>query len=100
MTWGNVRLRVYDSNLVDPRVTIEPATMEIYNSTIDHMAAYNGGRVYLENTRIRYDIEVKDANSVIYVYNVSPRDTDREIEIIEVDGGRYIELESPGPPWE
>ena len=101
VTWGNVRLRVYDSNLVDPRnYGGSTASMEIYNSTIDHMAAYDGGRVYLENTRIRYDIEVKDANSVIYGFDVSPREPDREIEIFEVDGGSYIELDSPGPPWE
>jgi len=98
--WGNVHLRIYDSNLIDPRNFGGAGTIEIYNSTIDHVAAYLGGKIYLENVRIRYDIEVKDANSMIYGYGISPREPGGSIEIIEVDGGRYIELDSPGPPWE
>jgi hypothetical protein len=100
VTWGYVHLRIRDSNLVDPRNYGGPATMEIYTSTIDHIAAYRGGVVYVEDTRIRYDIEVKDLNSVIYGYNISARDASREIEIIEVDGGSFVELDTPGPPWQ
>ena len=73
--------------------------MEIYDSTIDHVAAYRGGKVYIENSRIRYDIEVKDLNSTIYGFGISKRDDNRPIDVIEVDGGVYVELESPGPPW-
>tara|TARA_B100001123_G_scaffold45604_3_gene46598 strand:- start:1232 stop:2446 length:1215 start_codon:yes stop_codon:yes gene_type:complete len=99
VTWGQVKLVLRDSNLVDPRVFQGPATMEIYDSTIDHIAAYQEGRVYLENSQVRYDIEVKDAESMIYGYQVSKRDEGREIEIKELDGGAYTALESPGPPW-
>ena len=73
--------------------------MEIYDSTIDHIAAYQEGRVYIENSQIRYDIEIKDPNSAIYGHRISKRDEDREFEIIEVDGGSYFELASPGPEW-
>jgi len=99
VTWGKVHLKVYDSNLIDPRNLGGPATFEIYDSTIDQIAAYQGGRVYLENCKLRYDIEVKDEGSVIYSYGLSGRDEEIDNEIIEVDGGVYIELESPGPPW-
>ncbi|MBT4510689.1 MAG: hypothetical protein HOC20_00575 [Chloroflexi bacterium] len=99
VTWGNVHLRINHSNLVDPRNYGGPATLEIYDSTIDHIAAYREGKVYIENSEIRYDIEVKDENSVIYGYEISARDEDRSIEILEVDGGTYVELGSSGPPW-
>ena len=69
------------------------------DSTIDHIAAYREGKVYIENSEIRYDIEVKDKNSVIYGYEISARDEDRSIEILEVDGGTYVELGSSGLPW-
>lgn len=90
--WGSVHLQIYDSNLVDPRNMGLGAIIEIHNSTIDHPATYNGGVVYLINSRIRYDIEVKDSDSVIYGYQISPRDENHEIEIIESDGGVYVEL--------
>ena len=96
VTWGYINLKIFDSNLVDPRNFGGPATMEIYDSTIDHVAAYRGGKVYIENSQIRYDIEVKDADSTIHTYGVSKRDDSGQIEIIEVDGGVYLELESPG----
>jgi hypothetical protein len=99
VTWGQVHLKIYDSNLVDPRNFGGPATMEIYDSTIDFIAAYQGGRVYIENSMIRYDIEVKDPGSTIYSYGVSRRDEDIDNRTIEVNGGVYTELESPGPPW-
>ncbi len=99
VTWGQVSLVIKNSNLVDPRVFGGPATMEIYDSTIDHIAAYQEGRIYIENSRIRYDIQVNDSNSAIYGFQVSQRDQSREIEISEAHGGVYIELDEPGPPW-
>ena len=99
VTWGHINLKIYNSNLVDPRVFGGPATMEIYDSTIDHIAAYQEGRIYIENSQIRYDIEIKDPESTIYGYGISKRDENRELEILEVDGGSYHELVSPGPPW-
>jgi hypothetical protein len=94
VTWGWVRLKVYDSFLVDVRNYGEPATMELYDSTIDIVAAYRGGRVYVEHSRIREAVEVKDPESIIYGFDVSG-----DFEILESDGGRYLELDGPGPPW-
>lgn len=98
-TWGYVHLVVRDSNLADPRVWGGPATYEIYDSTIDHAAAYNGGRMYLENCQVRYDIEIKDADSIIYGYNLRNRDSGENFAVIEIDGGQYITLDSEGAPW-
>ena len=95
---GNVHLKVDNSNLVDPRNFSAPATYEIYNSTIDHVAAYDGGQVYLENVLLKHDIEVKGDNSYIYGYNVI-KSSSEEYKIIESNGGSYIELNVPGIPW-
>jgi hypothetical protein len=96
--WGNVHLIVRDSNLADPRVWDGPATMEIYDSVVDHAAAYRGGRIYLENCEVRYDIEVKSRDAVVYAHNLRPSPYG-PIDILELDGGRYVELDEPGLPW-
>lgn len=98
-TWGYMHLVVRASNLADPRVWEGPATYKIYDSTIDHAAAYNGGRMYLENCQIRYDIEVKDRSSIVYGCNLSDGEGGTSFRVIEVDGGRFITLESAAPPW-
>jgi hypothetical protein len=79
---------------VDVRNYGEPATIEIYDSSLDIIAAYRGGQVYVENTPLREAIEVKDPDSRIYFYQV-PGD----YEILESDGGKWILLDQPGPPW-
>lgn len=102
--FGNVRLRIYDSNLVDTRnyggSIGSPTTLEIYDSTIDYLAAYLGGRVYIENSSVRHDIEIKDAGTVVYGYKLTHRDDTTEIPVTQVSGGQYVELTQPGPPWE
>lgn len=95
VTWGWVHLMVYDSFLVDVRNYGAPATMELYNSSIDIVAAYKGGLVYVEHSRINEAAEVKDQDSVIYSFSVSG-----DFELLESDGGTYIELDTIGPPWE
>jgi len=95
VAWGWVHLKVYDSFLVDVRNFGAPATMELYDSSIDIVAAYKGGLVYVENSPIELAIEVKDPNSVIYGYEVNG-----PYELLESDGGTYVELELPGPPWQ
>jgi hypothetical protein len=94
---GKVVLKVYNSYLIDPRSY--EGRMEIYDSVIDHVASYNKGEVYLENTQIAYDIEVYDIGSFIYGYNVTDLWPDRPFIINEINGGEYIKLNSPGPPW-
>ena len=96
-TWGNVHLTVRDSKLADPRVWDGPATYAIYDSTVDHAAAYNEGRMYLGNCLVRYDIEVKDAGSKVYAFGL--RTGDVPFDVIEVDGGEFILLDDPGQPW-
>jgi len=95
-TWGYVHLVVRDSNLADPRVWGGPATYEIYDSTIDLVAAYAAGRMYIEDCEVRYDIEVKDPDSIIYGYGLRGAGASA---VREVDGGRFVQLESAGPPW-
>lgn len=92
---GYIHLKIYDSNLADPRNYEGPATMEIYNSTIGIIAAYNGGLVYIENSSIKDAIEVKDSRSIIYGFGISG-----PYSLIESDGGTYIDLEEPGVPWD
>jgi len=99
VTYGYIHLKVYDSNLVDPRNYGPPATYEIYDSTIDHVAAYGGGLIYVENSKIRYDVEVNGSNSIVYGYGISARDPGTNFAIMKESGGRYIELKSPGVPW-
>ena len=98
-TWGNVHLVVRNSNLADPRVWDGPATYEIYDSTIDHAAAYRGGRMYLENCTVRYDIEVKGAGALVYGYGLSDGLGGLSFAVIEVDGGRYQTSTAAGVPW-
>lgn len=95
---GNIHLRVYDSNLIDPRARGNSAILEIYNSNLENVAAYEGAKVYLENVRIMHDLESSGADTVIYVYGVMPWESGWKFEIIEVGGGRYIELDKPGLP--
>ncbi|OFY50344.1 MAG: hypothetical protein A2X22_07065 [Bacteroidetes bacterium GWF2_49_14] len=98
VTWGQVHLIVRNSNLADPRIFSGSGTYEIYNSTIDHFAAYAGTKAYLENCRISTDIEIKDNNTVVYGYNVTKKDSN-DFSIMEVNGGRYQVLSTPGIPW-
>ncbi|MBU1049418.1 hypothetical protein KKG90_05260 [Candidatus Bipolaricaulota bacterium] len=98
-TWGNVHLVVRDSNLVDPRVWGGPATYEIYDSTMDHAAAYAGGSMYLENCMVRYDLEIKGAGSTIHGYGLRSLDVREPFAVLELDGGQYLELDSAEVPW-
>jgi len=98
VTWGQVHLIVKNSNLADPRIFSGSGTYEIYNSTIDHFAAYSGTKAYLENCRIRNDIEIKDYNTIVYGFNVTKIDNN-DFSIMELNGGRYQVLNSPGIPW-
>ncbi|MCE9644582.1 MAG: hypothetical protein K8S20_01180 [Chloroflexi bacterium] len=94
VTSGYVHLKVYNSNLADTRNYGGNATMEIYNSSIGIVAAYNGGLVYVENSTIKDAIEIKDPHSFIYGYGVTGG-----FETLESDGGIYTELDQAGPPW-
>jgi hypothetical protein len=94
VTWGWINLKIYDSFLVDVRNYGGPATVEIYNSSLDIIAAYQGGLIYIENTPVREAVEVKDQGSVIYGHLVSGN-----FQVLESDGGEYQIVEKPGPPW-
>jgi hypothetical protein len=101
--FGNVRLKVFNSNIVDPSV-YGPSTMEIYNSTVDHLRVLSGGvpqggLAYLENVRVRYDIQVNGAGQIVYGYNVTSRNTSSPFNIFQENGGQYITRTTPGAPW-
>ena len=95
---GNIHLRVYDSNLIDPRARGSSAILEIYDSDLENVAAYEGATVYLENVRIMHDLEVSGTHSVIYGYRVKPWQSGWQFDVIEEGGGQYIELMLPGLP--
>jgi hypothetical protein len=94
VTWGWIHLKIFDSFLVDVRNYGEPATIEIYDSSLDIIAAYRGGRVYVENTPLREAVEVKDPDSEIYFYQVPGN-----YKVLESDGGKWIMMDQAGPPW-
>lgn len=96
--WGYVNLKVYDSNLATYTNWGSPTTIEIYDSTIDYVFAYGGGKVYIENSKIRYSIEVSGSGSQVHGYNIVKRDPTM-YQIYELDGGKYLDVESPGPSW-
>ena len=93
-----MHLVVRNARLADPHVWDDPATMAIYDSVVDHVAAYRGGRIYLENCQVRHDLEVKERGAMIcaHVLVSSPYSP---IGIIELDGGRFAELDAPGILW-
>ncbi len=91
---GNIHLKIYSSNLVDPSV-FGPATFEVYNSTIDLIRALGtGARVYFENCMLRYDIQVNGTNSIVYSYGLTQRD-DKMFNIFQENSGKYIVLQNP-----
>ncbi len=100
---GRANLTVRDSNLVDIRNFGSgdgyPSGLEIYNSSLLLLAAYNGSRVYVENSTISSDIEVKDSGTTIYGFNVTLEGQGGAVPVAEIDGGTYIEQASPGRPW-
>jgi hypothetical protein len=98
-TWGNMNLIVRESNLADPRVWDGPATYEIYDSSLDHAAAYRDGLMYLENCTISNDIEVNNHGTVVYGYGLQSKHPANSFQIFELNGGEYIELDEPGRPW-
>jgi hypothetical protein len=100
-TWGFVHLKVYDSNLADTGIygdtgnTAGPITTEeIYRSTIQEVFASGGGRIYVEDSPVSQLIDVRGAGSVVYGYRVTG-----SYELLTSDGGTYVALDRPGPPW-
>jgi len=96
---GYVHLKVYDSNMFDPRNWGAPATFEIYRSSMFFVAAYSGGLIYLENSKVQSGIEINGAGSIVYGYGVSATNPGSNYSIMQESGGKYVELQSPGPPW-
>ena len=98
---ANVHLKVYDSELVDPRnqgFGTDRPTYEIYDSTISLTAVTNGGWMYLENVNVVQYLQVNGAASTIWGYNVQ-RAGGGSPQVSQEAGGRYIQLSKPGIPW-
>jgi hypothetical protein len=100
ITYGNVHLKVYDSNLQDPTNYGAPSTYEIYGSSVVIVRDFNGGLIYIENSKVRTFIEINGSGSIVYGYGVSAMDPGSNFSIMEESGGKYINLSSAGPPWE
>ncbi len=90
---GYVHLKVYDSNLIDPGTRTQTATLEIYDSTIDVVQAYDGSSIYVEDCLIRQEIYILGFGSRVYGYGVTGR-----YVVNAYDGGNYIELDEPKLP--
>jgi hypothetical protein len=92
-TWGFVHLKVYNSNLADTG-SASNSTEEVYNSSIENISCYAGGHVYVENAQVPDFIDVTDAGSVVYGYGVTGT-----YQLLQSNGGAYVTLDKPGPPW-
>ena len=92
--WGFVHLKVYNSNLADCQCGDGDCTLEIYESAISEVFAAGGGRVYVEGSTISHYVDVRDVGSVVYGYGVTG-----SYQILKSNGGAYIPLDKPGPPW-
>ena len=80
----------------DPRNYGAPSTFEIYGSSIEFVGDYNGGLMYLENSTVQIGIEGNGAGSIVYGYDVTMQPGS---QLMPENGGKYIELKTPGPPW-
>jgi hypothetical protein len=102
VVYGPVDFTVRRSNLVDPRAyQMTPGNaprFAIYDSSVDHVAAYNGALVYLDSSKIRNDIQANGSGTVVYGYRVTSR-SGSPFLIFQESGGKYVELAAPGPPW-
>ncbi len=92
--YGSVYLKVYGSNVADAHLYGPGATLEVYDSTISEIFDYNGGRVYVENSEVSTVIDVRDVGSVVYGYRATG-----PYQLLKSNGGAYIPLDKPGPPW-
>jgi hypothetical protein len=63
------------------------------------VAAYSGGLIYLENSKVQSGIEINGVGSIVYGYGVSATNPGSNYSIMQESGGKYVELQSPGPPW-
>lgn len=97
-TNGNVHLKVYNSYLVDTRNYGNGATYEVYDSNIELLSATSGGRMYIENSTLRQDIEVNGPGSTIYSYGLRTASSSPPA-VYQESGGKYLVLALPGPPW-
>ena len=91
---GNVHLKISNSNLADPRIWDGSATMEIYNSKIEQLTTAESGKIYVENSTVKWMMTVMDPAARIYGYGILGNP-----QILELNGGQYIKLDAPGVPW-
>jgi len=117
--WPNIygygTLKVYKSFLNDMfnhgGSCDDPPKLEIYNSTLFFAKAKKCSRIYLHNVKVSASTDETGAektsgmgifpsdNSIIYGYKVRSAKPSGKFEITKTNGGKYIKLTSPGPPW-
>ena len=91
--------KIYSSSLED--IIFGSGKMEIYNSRLSWAQPFGKGtKLYLHNVKVRHWgwITATDSSRV-YGYKVRSVKAGKKVPIVETDGGRYIKLTSPGPPW-
>jgi hypothetical protein len=99
-TFGKVHLRARNSNLDNPAVE-GPGTLEVYDSKVGRVQMTGAtALVYVENSLITRYVQVENAGSLIYTYGVHSSIPTNPFAILEVNGGKYQVLSSPGKPWQ
>jgi hypothetical protein len=75
--------------------------MEVYDSSVLFAKAQKGSRIYLHNVTIRDNADggIFADGSTIYGYKVRSGKAGGKLKISKLNGGKYIKLTSPGPPW-
>jgi len=101
--WTEGTFKIYNSNLHEIMFG-GGAKMEIYNSTLTFgKPTGDGSGLYLHNVKIRRDDRAAGLFPTdlakIYGYKVRAEKRGDKVKIVETDGGKYIKLTSPGPPW-
>lgn len=100
--YGAVRMKLYDSYTIDLRNfgsgAAQKPTMEVYNSYVENLSVTNGGETYIENSVLKYDVQVNGTGSKVYSFGLRTLDGS-PVRFTEESGGRYIVLDAAGPPW-
>ena len=91
--------KIYNSSLQE--IMYGEGKMEIYNSTLSFaQPSGKDTKLYLHNVKVRHwGWITATGSSRVYGYKVRSVKAGKKVPIVETDGGRYIKLTSPGPPW-
>ena len=100
--YGTLKIyRSYIDDLVNGGTDDYSTKMEVYDSSVLFAKAQKGSRIYLHNVTIRDNADggIFADGSTIYGYKVRSGKAGGKLKISKLNGGKYIKLTSPGPPW-